>query len=84
MQLLLDSGFDITVCKADLDIPPKFFKFLLYHGKGTMHVNKAVFGLIPMLDFSKPWTDEELYSRYKLTKNEIKFIEQLFENTEDA
>lgn len=65
-------------------IHTKFFKFLLYHGKGTMHVNKAVFGLIPMLDFSKPWTDEELYSRYKLTKNEIKFIEQLFENTEDA
>ena len=61
-----------------------FFRFLLYYGKGTMQVNKAVFGLIPMQDFSKSWSDEELYEKYELTRNEIKFIEQLFENTEDA
>lgn len=61
-------------------IHTKFFKFLLYHGKGTMHVNKAVFGLIPLQDFSKPWTDEELYEKYNLSQNEINFIEKLFEN----
>ena len=45
-----------------------------------MHVNKAVFGLIPLQDFSKPWTDEELYEKYNLSQNEINFIEKLFEN----
>jgi len=55
----------------------KLFKFLLYHGKGTMHVNKAVFGLIPLQDFSKPWTDEELYMKYNLTEEEIAFIESM-------
>ncbi len=30
-----------------------------------------------MQDFSKPWTDEELYAKYKLTKDEIAFIESM-------
>ena len=58
-------------------IHTNLFKFLLYHGKGTMHVNKAVFGLIPLQDFSKPWTDEELYAKYGLTDEEIAFIESM-------
>jgi len=28
-----------------------------------------------MQDFSKPWTDEELYKKYELTEDEIAFIE---------
>ena len=30
-----------------------------------------------MQDFSKPWTDAELYKKYKLTKEEISFIESM-------
>ena len=55
-------------------IETKFFKFLLYFGKGTMQVNKAVFGLIPIQDFSREWTDEDLYKKYNLTDDEIGFI----------
>lgn len=58
-------------------IHTNFFRFLLYYGKGTMQVNKEVFSLIPLQDFSKPWTDEELYAKYKLTANEIAFIESM-------
>ncbi len=54
-----------------------FFKFLLYHGKGTMHVNRAVFSLIPLQDFSHAWTDEQLYAKYNLTEEEIAFIESM-------
>jgi len=57
----------------------KFFRAMLYHGKGTMHVNKSVFGLIPLQDFSREWTDEDLYEKYQLTRSEIDFIEGLFE-----
>ena len=53
------------------------FRFLLYYGKGTMHVNKTVFSLIPLQDFSKPWTDEELYKKYGLSEDEIQFIESM-------
>ena len=62
-------------CKTFIET--NFFKVLLYFGKGTMHVTKSVFGLIPIQDFSKSWTDEELYKKYNLTKEEIDFIESM-------
>lgn len=58
-------------------IHTNFFRFLLYYGKGTMQVNRDVFSLIPLQDFSKPWTDEELYKKYGLTEEEIAFIESM-------
>ncbi|AYW36197.1 Eco57I restriction-modification methylase domain-containing protein [Capnocytophaga canimorsus] len=54
-----------------------FFKALLFFGKGTMQVSKSVFGLIPLQDFSKPWTDAELYAKYRLTEEEITYIEKI-------
>lgn len=54
-----------------------FFKILLYYGKGTVRVYRDVFKLIPLQDFSKPWTDEELYKKYGLTEEEIQFIESM-------
>jgi site-specific DNA-methyltransferase (adenine-specific) len=30
-----------------------------------------------MQDFSKPWTDEELYAKYGLNEEEIAFIESM-------
>jgi site-specific DNA-methyltransferase (adenine-specific) len=35
-----------------------------------------------MQDFSKPWTDEELYAKYKLTQEEIDFIESMIKPME--
>lgn len=58
-------------------IQTNFFKVLLYFGKGTMQVTKTVFGLIPLQDFSEPWTDEKLYKKYGLTQEEIAFIESM-------
>ena len=62
-------------CKSYMET--KFFKVLLYFGKGTMHVTRSVFGLIPLVDFSHPWTDEMLYKKYGLTEDEIAFIESM-------
>lgn len=59
-----------------------FFKILLYFGKGTMQVTKGVFGLIPLQDFSEPWTDEKLYKKYGLTQEEINFIESMIKPME--
>ena len=63
-------------------INSKFFKFLLFFGKGTMQVTKEVFSLIPLQDFSKSWTDEELYQKYGLTQEEIDFIELMIKPME--
>lgn len=58
-------------------IETKLFRFLLYYGKGTMHVNKTVFTLIPLQDFNEKWDDNKLYEKYNLTQKEIEFIENL-------
>ena len=43
--------------------------------KKTQNGPRGVYQFVPIQDFSKPWTDEELYEKYGLTDDEIKFIE---------
>ena len=50
------------------------FKFLLFYGKGTMHVTKDTFGLIPLLDFDKEWNDEKVFSEFKFNKQDVEYI----------
>ena len=65
------------LANCDSYMETNLFKFLLYSGKGTMQVTREVFALIPLQDFSHPWTDEMLYKKYKLTEEEIAFIESM-------
>ena len=37
---------------------------------------------VPMQDFSKSWTDKELYAKYNLTEDEINFIESMIKPME--
>ncbi len=68
----------------------KFFHFMLGLAKITQNTMKKAYIFVPMQDFSKPWTDEELYKKYGLTDDEIAFIESMIrpmdngeETTED-
>lgn len=63
-------------------IKTKFFRFMVYVKKRTQHAVSAVYQFVPMQDFSKPWTDAELYAKYKLTKDEISFIESMIKPME--
>ncbi|EIG23665.1 hypothetical protein HMPREF1054_1881 [Haemophilus paraphrohaemolyticus HK411] len=45
--------------------------------KNTQHTTKKVYELVPIQDFSKPWTDKELYEKYPLTQAEIEYIESM-------
>ena len=58
-------------------IKTKFFRFLVLLKKNTQHASRAVYSFVPLQDFSKPWTDEELYAKYGLSENEIAFIESM-------
>lgn len=55
----------------------KFFRCLVGIRKQTQHATKQVYHYVPLQDFSKPWTDEELYAKYSLTEDEIAFIESM-------
>ena len=58
-------------------ISTKFFRTLVGIRKITQHGTKKVYHYVPMQDFSKPWTDAELYEKYGLTDEEINFIESM-------
>ncbi len=60
----------------------KFFHFLMGLKKVTQDAMSKVYTLIPMQDFSKSWTDGELYKKYKLSKEEIDFIESMIKSKE--
>lgn len=52
-----------------------FFRFLLSLFMYSHSITKDTYAFIPILDMSKTWTDEKLYKRYGLSKDEIAFIE---------
>ncbi|MBM6810363.1 Eco57I restriction-modification methylase domain-containing protein [Faecalitalea cylindroides] len=53
----------------------KFPRFMMKHTLSSMNISTQNFQFVPFLDYSKKWTDEELYNRYNLTKEERDYIE---------
>jgi site-specific DNA-methyltransferase (adenine-specific) len=53
----------------------RFFRFLLSLFMYSHSITKDTYAFVPILDMTKRWSDEQLYKRYDLTKDEIAFIE---------
>ncbi len=53
----------------------RFVRFLVSLRKATQHANRGVYAFVPDIPLNRAWTDEKLYERYGLTKEEIAFIE---------
>lgn len=54
-------------CRNMVDyIKTKFFRFMVFVKKKTQHCPSSVFQFVPLQDFSKSWTDAELYDKYGL------------------
>lgn len=60
----------------------RFVRFLILLSMSSINLSKLVFSFVPMQDFSKPWTDAELYAKYNLTDEEIAFIESMIKPME--
>ena len=60
----------------------KFVRFLVLLSLSAINLSKLVFTFVPMQDFSKPWTDEELYAKYGLDDEEVAFIESMIKPME--
>ena len=58
-------------------ISTKFFHFMFGLRKITQNTTKDTYKFIPLQDFNKSWSDEELYKKYNLTKDEINYIESM-------
>ena len=42
----------------------------------SVHLSKGNFIFVPYLDFTRPWTDKDLYDLYDLSDDERKLIEK--------
>lgn len=54
----------------------KFFRAIVGARKNK-NMTRDTYSFVPIQDFSESWTDEKLYKKYKLTKEEIDFIESM-------
>jgi site-specific DNA-methyltransferase (adenine-specific) len=55
----------------------KFFRHLVSLRKLTQHALRSTYTWVPQQTWDQEWTDEKLYKKYRLTKDEIAFIESV-------
>ncbi len=55
----------------------KFFRHVVSLRKQTQHALRSTYSWVPQQTWDRTWTDEELYKKYKLTKDEIQYIESV-------
>jgi len=62
----------------------RFVRFLVSLRKGTQDAAKDVYAFVPDISLNRKWTDENLYERYGLNKDEIAFIESMVRPMEET
>ena len=62
----------------------RFFRYLVSIKKRTQHTARDVFQFVPIQDWNMPWTDSDLYRKYKLPKEDIEYIESRVKLMEDS
>ena len=55
----------------------RFVRFLVSLRKATQHAGRGVYAFVPDIPLNRKWTDENLYERYGLNREEIAFIESM-------
>jgi len=55
----------------------RFVRFLISQHSLTQDITRERFTFVPKQDYSQVWTDEKLYGKYNLSKEEIDFIESM-------
>ncbi len=58
-------------------IATRLFRFLTLLHKPTQDATRGVYTFVPVQDFSRPWSDEDLYTKYGISDDEILFIESM-------
>lgn len=58
-------------------VTTRFFRMLIVLRASGQDISRAAYSFIPKQDFTKPWTDEDLYVKYDVDEDEIAFIESI-------
>jgi site-specific DNA-methyltransferase (adenine-specific) len=62
----------------------RFFRFLVSLRKITQHATRSTYTWVPKQKWDRTWTDEALYKKYGLTRDEISFIESMVRSMDRA
>ena len=71
----LDSESEALNLKAYLET--RFARFLVLQAVSSIHLSREKFIFLPLQDFTMSWTDEKLYKKYRLNKDDIASIESM-------
>ena len=52
-------------------------RLLILLHKPSQHTTRKVYTFVPMQKWTRKWTDPDLYAKYGITDDEVKFIESL-------
>lgn len=52
-------------------------RLLILLHKPSQHVTRKVYSFVPSQEWTRRWTDDDLYKKYDLSKSEIEFIEKV-------
>jgi site-specific DNA-methyltransferase (adenine-specific) len=55
----------------------RFVRFLVSLRKITQNITRDSYRFVPKLPTDRLWTDDDLYTRYGITSEEVAFIESL-------
>jgi site-specific DNA-methyltransferase (adenine-specific) len=53
----------------------RFVRFLVASILLTQNITRSMFEFVPLEDFSRAWSDAELYEKYGLSTDEVEFID---------
>ena len=75
--MLLSTFDEETECLNMLNyLKTKFVRALIASVTSTQHLSKSNFRYVPLQDFNRSWTDDDLYTKYNLSQEEVSFIER--------
>ena len=75
--MLLSTFDNETECLNMLNyLKTKFVRSLIASVTSTQHLSKSNFRYVPLQDFTRSWTDNDLYTENNLSQEEILFIER--------
>ena len=64
-------------------IQTKFFRFMVMLKKSSQHATAGVYSFVPIQDFSEPWSDSKLFTKYSLTNEEVAFVDKMIKPMEE-
>lgn len=62
----------------------KFFRFLVSLRKITQDALRGTYTWVPQQSWDRTWTDAELYKKYRLTQDQIDYIEAVIKPMDDS